>query len=192
MRSYFGFIEANSPILSAKLNHEIMVLSGVVTFTVLSFCVFISINHFKSKKIKEKTLPLIADQSGESSPERGDPDDPMLMAFVEDLVASAQSKSVPLAPLQTLLAKLIDSGVSDAEIPNRLLVAAEQLEALRASLANWHDAEDQDMSKSVRKPWRVSTAAISIPRARCSGGAGRRAGCFPRRHATKKPNPTQK
>jgi hypothetical protein len=61
------------------------------------------------------------------------------MAFVKDLVASAQSKSVPLAPLQTLLAKLIDAGVSDAEIPNRLLVAAEQLEALRASLANWHE-----------------------------------------------------
>jgi len=53
----------------------------------------------------------------------------MLMAFVKDLVASAQSKSVPLAPLQTLLAKLIDASVSDAEIPNRLLVAAEQLEA---------------------------------------------------------------
>ncbi len=116
-----------------------MVLSGIVTFTVLFFCVLISINHFKSKKIKEKTLPLIADQSGESSPERGDPDDPVSMAFVKDLVASAQSKSVPLAPLQTLLAKLIDAGVSDAEIPNRLLVAAEQLEALRASLAHWHD-----------------------------------------------------
>ena len=138
MHGYFDFIEANSQILSAKINHEIMVFSGVVTFTVLSFCVFISINHFKSKKIKEKTLPLIDDQSGESSPQRGDPDYPMLMAFVKDLVASAQSKSVPLAPLQTLLAKLIDAGVSDAEIPNRLLVAAEQLEALRASLANWH------------------------------------------------------
>ena len=116
-----------------------MVLSGVVTFTVLFFCVFISKNHFKSKRIMEKILPLIADQSGKSRPERGDLDDPMLMAFVKDLVASAQSKSVPLAPLQTLLAKLIDAGVSDAEIPNRLLMAAEQLEALRASLANWHD-----------------------------------------------------
>jgi tetratricopeptide (TPR) repeat protein len=139
VRGYFGFVEANSQILSAKINHEIMVLSGVVTFTVLFFCVFISINHFKSKKIKEKSLPLIADQSGKSHPERGDPNDPMLMEFVKDLIASAQSKSVPLAPLQTLLAKLIDAGVSDAEIPNRLLVAAEQLEALRASLANWHD-----------------------------------------------------
>ena len=116
-----------------------MVLSGIVTFTVLSFCVFISINHFKSQKIKEKTFRFIADQSGESSSERGDPDDPTLMAFVKDLVASGQSKSVPLAPLQTLLAKLIDAGISDAEIPNRLLVAAEQLEALRASLTNWHD-----------------------------------------------------
>ncbi len=139
MRGYVGFIEVDSKLLSAKINHEIFVLSGIVTFTVLFLCAFISINHFKSKKNNEKTLPLIADQSGESSPELGDPDDPMLMAFVEDLVASAQSKSVPLAPLQTLLAKLIDSGVSDAEIPNRLLEAAEQLEALRASLANWHD-----------------------------------------------------
>jgi len=188
VRGYFGFIEANSQILSAKINHEIMVLSGIVTFTVLFFCVFISINHFKSKKIKEKILPLIADQSGESSPERGDLDDPMLMAFVKDLVASAQSKSVPLAPLQTLLAKLI------------AFLTPKFRTACWWQPSNWKPCgraspigttEDRDMSKSVRKPWRVSTAAISIPRARCSGGAGRRAGCFPRRHATKKPNSTQ-
>src|SRR5271157_2287959 len=102
MRGNFGFIEANSQILSAKINHEIMILSGIVTIAVLFFCVFISINHFKSKKLKEKTLPAIADQSGESVSERGDPidpPDPISMAFVKDLVASAQSKAVPLAPL---------------------------------------------------------------------------------------------
>jgi len=46
---------------------------------------------------------------------------------------------VPLAPLQTILAKLIDAGVAEAEIPNRLMTAAGQLEALRSSLANWQD-----------------------------------------------------
>jgi hypothetical protein len=128
----------------------------------------VSVNHFRSKKISEKILPAITDQSEGFGPERDEPNDPpgpVSMAFVKDLVASAQSKAVPLAPLKTILAKLIDAGVAEAEIPNRLMTAAGQLEALRSSLANWQD--ERPGHEQIRsKPWRLSTAAISIPRAR--------------------------
>ena len=142
MLSHQGLLESYFQILISKISHEVTVLSGIAALSVLIFCIFISINNFRSKTISKKTVLAIADQSGEFGPEHGDQNDPhgpVSMAFVKDLVASAQSKAVPLAPLQTILAKLLDAGVANDEIPNRLMVAAGQLEVLRSSLANWQD-----------------------------------------------------
>jgi len=142
MRSLSGYLEEYSQILITKINHEIFVLSAFIIVSVLIFCVFISINHFKSKKIREENLPAITDQGRDSGPERGDsadPPGPISMSFDKDLVACAQSMAVPLPPLQIILAKLIEAGVPDTEIPNRILAAAGQLEILRSSLAHWPD-----------------------------------------------------
>jgi hypothetical protein len=85
------------------------------------------------------------------------------MAFVKDLVASAQSKAVPLAPLQTILAKLIDAGVAEAD-SKRPDDGGRPLEALGSSLANWQDegpGHEQIRSEALA----FVDAAISIPRA---------------------------
>lgn len=135
-----GFLVEMYQNLITRINQEITVLSGTVTISIFIFFIFIYINHFRSsKKSSSRSLPVIADQSGTSGPERGDPAGLMPQAFIKALAASAQSKAVPLAPLQSILAKLIGAGVPESEIPNRLLAAAGQLEALRSSLANWQD-----------------------------------------------------
>ncbi|HEY8006337.1 MAG TPA: hypothetical protein VIE66_05930 [Methylocella sp.] len=51
----------------------------------------------------------------------------------------ARSQSVPLAPLQTILAILIDAGVPSIAIPERVRRAAAELATLRSSLTNWED-----------------------------------------------------
>jgi len=142
MSGHLGFLETDFQILIAKINHETIMLSGIVAVSVLIFCIFISINHFRSKRGGQITLPAIADQSGAPGPEHRDPKDaPAVIthAVIKDLVSCAQSKAVPLAPLQSVLTKLIDAGVPEADIPNRLLAAADQLEALRSSLAHWQN-----------------------------------------------------
>ena len=153
MYVHSGFIEATFKSLSQKINHQVMTLSGIVALSrsVWSFSAFLSLNHFRAKKlinkISNKIMPAITDrtaasQSEDSAPELNDPDDrpgSLSTAFVRDLLASAQSKAVPLGALQTVLGKFIDAGVPDAEIPNRLLAAADQLAALRSSLADWQD-----------------------------------------------------
>jgi tetratricopeptide (TPR) repeat protein len=140
MLKYQGFLESYFQILIQKISHEISLLSGITAISVLIFCVIISINKFRSKQGTAKTLPTITYQSKEFGPEPSYPNDPpVAMAFVKDLIASADSKAVPLAPLQSILGKLIDAGVAEAGIPNRLMAAAGQLEALRSSLANWQD-----------------------------------------------------
>lgn len=148
MYVHFGFIESIFTTLSLKANHEVLMLSGIVVVSVVIFCIFISINHFRSKKrnkINNKLLAAIMDQrgAGQSADPVSEPNDPddhsgsLSPAFVKELIANAQSKAVTLAALQTILGTLLDAGVPDAEIPNRLLAATDQLEALRSSLVNW-------------------------------------------------------
>ena len=142
MYGHLGFLEANLQILTPRINHEIVVFSTIVAITVLTLSAIILINHFSTEKTKEKALLAIADQSGGSRLDRGDADEsasPMSMAFVKCLIASAQAKAVPLAPLRRILERLLDAGVADAEIPNRLMAAAGLLEELRSSLVNWQD-----------------------------------------------------
>jgi tetratricopeptide (TPR) repeat protein len=142
MRGHFGSIEANFQFFINKLNHEIFLLSEIVAVSVLSFCFFITINHFRKRRKAVKLLAAIANPIVNFGAECGDPDGPPVArptAFAKDLAAAAQSKAVPLAPLQTILSKLIDAGVPATEIPNRLLAAADRLNALRESLANWQD-----------------------------------------------------
>ncbi|TPV99591.1 MAG: hypothetical protein USCAAHI_00988 [Beijerinckiaceae bacterium] len=81
--------------LIPTISREISVLSGIAAISVLIFYVFVSINHFRSKKISEKFLPAITDQSEGFGPERGEPNDPpgpVSMAFVKDLVATRNRK----------------------------------------------------------------------------------------------------
>ncbi len=52
MYVHSGFIEATFKTLSLKINHEVLMLSGIVALSVVIFCVFISINHFRSKMNK--------------------------------------------------------------------------------------------------------------------------------------------
>src|SRR5450631_1962191 len=93
----------------------------------------------QSKGSKRLILSTSAEPRDESDPGPAIPSGSMSVPFANDLIASAQSKSVPLPPLQTILARLIGAGVHDAEIPERLLVAAGQLQTRRASLADWRD-----------------------------------------------------
>ncbi|WGJ15122.1 hypothetical protein QEV83_02090 [Methylocapsa sp. D3K7] len=61
------------------------------------------------------------------------------MRFATELLACSRSQSVPLAPLQTILAILIGAGVPSTAIPERIRRAAAELATLRLSLTNWED-----------------------------------------------------
>ncbi len=143
MLDSFGFIETNLHILMQKINDEIIVLSAISTIIILIFCIFMFLHNFNSKSKITQNLRAITDQSGES----GHQDVPMDMtgspvaslAFARNLVTSAVAKGVPIAPLQTVLCTLIEAGVSDADIPGRLLAAADHLAELRTYLSNWRD-----------------------------------------------------
>lgn len=139
MAGHFGFLDTAFRNFFARISNEISVLSGIVAISVLLLCVFITINYFRPKKILEKAAPAITDATGESGLEPWVPSCPISMRFVKELLASAQSNGVPLAPLQTILAKLIDAGVPDAEIPKRLQDAAAELITLRSHPVNWPD-----------------------------------------------------
>ena len=74
MYVHSGFIEATFKSLSQKINHEVMTLSGIVALSrsVWSFCVFISLNHFRAKKlnkISNKIMPAITDRTAASQSE---------------------------------------------------------------------------------------------------------------------------
>ena len=140
MTGHFGFLETNFQNLIARISNEISVLSGTVAISVLLLCVFVTINHFRSKKILEKATLPITDVSGE--PRAG------ASGFLPVQCPCGSSKSfLPApdrmasrcAPLQTILTKLIDAGIPDAEIPKRLQDAAAELATLRSRLVNWPD-----------------------------------------------------
>jgi tetratricopeptide (TPR) repeat protein len=118
------------------MDNNIIILSAFAIFSIIIFDIFIYIYNFMRSIIGEKDL--LADQTEE----RGDADDSpgrTISLFMKELLASAQWKAVPLAPLQAILARLIDAGVPHADIPNRLLLAAEQLGSLRSTLIDWQN-----------------------------------------------------
>jgi hypothetical protein len=97
MPGHFGLLDTNFQTFFARISNEVSLLSGAVVLSVLLLCVFITINHFKSKKILEKATLPITDVSGESGLVPGFPSDPMPMRFVKELLAWARSKGVPAA-----------------------------------------------------------------------------------------------
>lgn len=84
---------------------------------------------------------------------------------------------------------LIFAGVANDEIPNRLMVAAGQLEVLRSSLANWQDegpGHEQIRSEALAFVDRGDLDSASEVLRR----GGRQAGHFPWRQAGRKSNST--
>jgi hypothetical protein len=139
MASHLGFLDTIINNFFSRIDNEIAVLSGTVAISVLLLCIFITVNHFRSKKALDNALPEIRDASGEPGSGPGDLPGPASMRFTEELLVCARSQNVPLAPLQTILTILIDAGIPSIAIPERLRRAAAELATLRSSLANWED-----------------------------------------------------
>lgn len=135
--------ETNLQALFYKIGHDILAFSPgtlVIIFLLLvAICVLIYVNCFG---MRSRTGWAAAAETGEAAPgmedERLDslPGPSLSLAFIDRLLAVARAKNIPLAPLQTVLARLVDAGLSDADIPSRLLAATDQLEMLRSTLAN--------------------------------------------------------
>ncbi len=139
MAGHLGFLDTIFHNFFSKISNEVTVLSSTVVISVFLLCVFITVNHFRSKKALDKALPEIRDASGESGSGPADPPGPASMRFAGELLACGRSQNVPLAPLQRILAILIDAGVPSTAIPERVRGAAAELAALRSSLTNWED-----------------------------------------------------
>ena len=126
-------------------------LSGIVALSVVIFCVSISINHFRSKKLRKisnKPLPAITDQTVSRSIRGSGPRNPTIRTIAPAPCPRRSSEISLRAPNRKLFrsppCKLFSASSStraypDAEIPNRLFAAADQLAALRSSLADWQD-----------------------------------------------------
>lgn len=137
MSGQVDFFEKNIQIFFSKLNSEYLVLSGTVIMAAAVLYVCITLYHFKIKT-NEDQLP----EADVFAPEPGMADDnagPIPPAFAAALVSVGEAAAVPLPPLQIILSKLIDAGVAQALIPNRLRAAAGHLKELRSKLADWHD-----------------------------------------------------
>ncbi|MCI0599456.1 MAG: hypothetical protein L0Y50_03300 [Beijerinckiaceae bacterium] len=143
MLDSLGFLETNLHVLMEKINDEILILIAIAAATILVFLLFIFVNNLNSRSKGKEYLTAITDQSGELRRQVNQldltPSPAPHVAFAQDLVTSAVAKGVPIAPLQTVLCNLVEAGVSDADIPGRLLAAADQLAELRTYLSNWRD-----------------------------------------------------
>lgn len=143
MTGDFGLFGIKLQTLIANLNSEATALSVVVAAAILIFCLALVLSGLSEKtRRRDLLLPSPAGPAGGLAPGPDDFDLPRVgisAAFVQDLVASAATKGIPLAPLQTVLERLLERGVCDAEIPVCLAAAAANIEALRASLADWQD-----------------------------------------------------
>jgi tetratricopeptide (TPR) repeat protein len=110
---------------------------GAVAVFLFSFFLF-SRRASRGNK-KQPVLPALADNrhgalhEDKLAPSVAGP--PPLQAFIKDLVANAQTRGVPVAALQTVLAGFLEAGIDEEDIPGCLLAAAVQLGELRARLA---------------------------------------------------------
>lgn len=127
------------PFLSPALGHDVIVfcLVAAVAVILLCLCMF---SHRAGRVKKAQQLPALTDERHDAGPqEKHVPslaDPPPVEAYIKDLVANAQMKGVPVAPLQTVLRSLIEAGIYEEDIPGRLLAAAGQLGELRTTLAS--------------------------------------------------------
>jgi hypothetical protein len=138
-----GLLETTLPVLFSNINMRHSMLRGIVVITILLLCLLLIMNFFGLRNHRSEALPAITNQSASTGDQGYHPESsagpPISPEFIELLVESARAKSVPAAPLKTILARLIAAGVSNAEMPARLLAAADHLEALRLSLAHWRE-----------------------------------------------------
>jgi tetratricopeptide (TPR) repeat protein len=142
MGGSINFFEADLHSLFAKINFEVIVLVAVVAASVVILCIFVVKNLFGSRSRRAGLLPAIAPRdcdpgSGDGEPGLSLDRSAEAPAFIKHLAAAARAKGVPAPALETIMARLIDAELPDAEIPARLLAAADQLETLRSSLTNW-------------------------------------------------------
>lgn len=135
-----GFINLDLNPLFGKINDEVIVFTTIVAgaAALLSLPVIIK---SRARKRANKSPPETTARAGSPEAEAGAlatllP--PALSpAFVDELIACANAKAIPVAPLKTILARLAEAEVDDTDIPARLFAAADQLAVLRASLASW-------------------------------------------------------
>jgi hypothetical protein len=97
-------------------------------------------SHTAGRGKKVPAVPALTDKRHDAGPqEKHVPSvagPPPVQAYIKDVVANAQMKGVPVAPLQTVLRSPIEAGIYEEEIPGRLLAAAGQLGELRTRLAS--------------------------------------------------------
>jgi hypothetical protein len=132
--------------ITGKLSDEVIAFAVIAATTLFVFCLLVLTNKLRRRSKKKHLLPAftenvpaLTDNTHDTAVWGKDADlpasTPSSRTFAKDLVASAQAKGVPVAPLQTVLGSLIEAGIYDEDIPGRLFAGADQLAELRAKLA---------------------------------------------------------
>jgi Domain of unknown function (DUF4062) len=94
--------------------------------------------------------------------------------FGARLTETAEAKGVPEEPLREVLKRLGETEVSEAEIPNRLAKAADELLRLRADLARLSNDRPESAAIRARATAAISKGDFAAARAALDEGSSRR------------------
>jgi hypothetical protein len=163
--------------ITGKLSDEVIAFAVIAATTLFVFCLLVLTNKLRRRSKKKhflpaftENVPALTDNTHDTAVRGKHADSPASTppsrTFAKDLVASAQAKGVPVAPLQIVLGSLIEAGIYDEDIPGRLLAGA----------INWPSCGQSSPVTSfrgpgsrslARKPWPASIAAISMRQLKC-------------------------
>src|SRR5215470_16333045 len=160
MLTNFGFFGTIFDVIAGKLSYQVIGCGIIATITILVLCGLILINNTRRTNAKKRlspaqaeNLPALTDNRRDSAAPGKQPGSPPAapssQAFAKDLVARAQAKGVPVAPLKTLLESLIEARIYEETIPGRLTVAADLLAELRAKLARCQPGLEEVCSEAL-------------------------------------------
>jgi tetratricopeptide (TPR) repeat protein len=160
MLATFGFFGTIFDVITGKLSYQVIGYAIIAAITILVLCGLILINKTAPTNAKKRlsparaeNLPALTDNRRGSAAGGTQPGSPPAasssQAFAKDLVARAQAKGVPVAPLQSLLESLIQARIYEEAIPDRLVAAADQLAELRAKLAHCQPRLEEACSKAL-------------------------------------------
>lgn len=137
MGDNFWQLISDSYNLHSRAEHGAITLGGFVIISLVLFYFFRLVISYKGQAVEPPDAGM-ADASSlpAAEPPLISPPRNRRATFATDLICLSQSRNVSVAVLDSILGKLLDAGIPDADIPKKLAAAAKYFCALRSDFSD--------------------------------------------------------